>query len=83
MSLANNNLIENKGVGGLRSLPLKIVYNLEPLSTFLAKCNIRDKTNTAKKMKNKIWAIPALLAAIPPKPNIPAINATIKNTIDQ
>ena len=35
------------------------------------------------KMKNKIFAIDAAPAAIPPKPNTAATIAIIKNTIDQ
>lgn len=35
-------------------------------------------TNNMRKMKNKIFAIPAALAAIPAKPKNPAIIATIK-----
>lgn len=35
-------------------------------------------TNNTKKIKNKILAIPAAPAAIPPKPNIAAMMATIK-----
>ena len=36
------------------------------------------KTKSTKKIKNKILAIPAAPAAIPPKPNIAAMIATIK-----
>ena len=35
-------------------------------------------TNSTKKIKNKILAIPAAPAAIPPKPKIAAMMATIK-----
>jgi len=35
-------------------------------------------TNSTKKIKNKIFAIPAAPAAIPPKPKIAAMMATIK-----
>ena len=40
---------------------------------------INDITNSAKNMKKIIFAIEAAPAAIPPKPNIAAINATTKN----
>ncbi len=36
------------------------------------------RTNSTKKTKNKILAIPAAPAAIPPNPNIAAMMATIK-----
>jgi len=36
---------------------------------------INDKRNRTTKMKNRILAIPAAPAAIPPKPNSAAINA--------
>jgi len=39
---------------------------------------MRDKRNRTIKMKNKILAIPAAPAAIPPKPNMAAIIATTK-----
>jgi hypothetical protein len=39
--------------------------------------------NKTKKTKNKILAIPAAPAAIPPKPNTAAIIATIKKITDQ
>ena len=41
---------------------------------------IRNKT---KKIKNRIFAIPAELAAMPPKPKIPAIIAIIMKITDQ
>lgn len=40
--------------------------------------NNKLNTNNTKKIKNKILAIPAAPAAIPPKPNIAAMIATIK-----
>ena len=40
--------------------------------------NKRLNTNNTKKIKNKILAIPAAPAAIPPKPKIAAMIATIK-----
>ena len=40
--------------------------------------NNKLKTNNTKKIKNKILAIPAAPAAIPPKPKIAAMIATIK-----
>lgn len=39
--------------------------------------------NNTIKMKNKIFAIPAAPAAIPPKPKTPATNARIINMIVQ
>lgn len=53
------------------------------LSIFLARWKMRDNTNAIRKTKNKIFAIPILVAAIPPKPKRPAINAIIKNTTDR
>ena len=38
----------------------------------------RLRMNSTKKIKNKIFAIPAAPAAIPPKPKMAAIIATIK-----
>jgi hypothetical protein len=40
---------------------------------------ISDNRNNTIKMKNKILAIPAAPAAMPPKPNTAAIIATIRN----
>ncbi len=40
--------------------------------------NNKLNTKSTKKTKNKILAIPAAPAAIPPKPNIAAMMATIK-----
>ena len=40
---------------------------------------IRDNTNSTKNTKNKILAMDAAPAAIPPNPNIAATMATIKN----
>jgi hypothetical protein len=40
---------------------------------------IKDTTNKIKKITNKILAIDAAPAAIPPKPKIAAIIATTKN----
>ena len=40
--------------------------------------NNRLRIKSTRKMKNKILAIPAAPAAIPPKPKIAAIMATIK-----
>jgi len=40
--------------------------------------NNKLNTNNTKKIKNKILAIPAAPAAIPPKPKIAAMMATIK-----
>jgi hypothetical protein len=40
---------------------------------------IRLNTNNTRNTKNRILAIPAAPAAIPPKPNTPAIIATIRN----
>jgi len=40
--------------------------------------NSKLKTKRTKKIKNKIFAIPAAPAAIPPKPKIAAMMATIK-----
>ena len=45
--------------------------------------NNKDRTNSIRKIKNKILAIPAAPAAIPPNPNNAAINATTKNVIVQ
>lgn len=39
--------------------------------------------NPIRKIKKKTWAILALVLAIPPKPNRPAIIATIKKITDQ
>jgi len=47
----------------------------------LAKLKMRLMTNKAIKTKNKILAIPAEAAAIPPKPKTAAIRATTKNPI--
>lgn len=40
-------------------------------------------THMSKNMKNRIFAIPAEAAAIPPKPSTAAINAIIKNVTAQ
>jgi len=40
---------------------------------------ISDNRNSTMNIKNRILAMPAAPAAIPPKPNIAAITATIKN----
>ena len=40
----------------------------------------REIRNKMMKIKNRIFAIPAAAAAIPKKPNIAAIIATIRNT---
>jgi len=40
---------------------------------------IKDTTNIAINMKKRIFAIPAILAAMPPKPKRPATIARIKN----
>lgn len=45
--------------------------------------NSRLTTNNTRNTKNKIFAIPAALAAMPPKPNTAATNATIKNKTAQ
>lgn len=37
-----------------------------------------DKTNNTRKIKNRILAIPAAPAAIPPNPKMAAIMATIR-----
>ena len=50
-----------------------IVYSIERLP------KMSDRRNNTIKIKNNILAIPAALAAIPPKPNIAATTATIKN----
>ena len=42
-----------------------------------------DSTKSTIKMKNNTFAKDAALAAIPPKPNIAAIMAIIKNPTDQ
>jgi hypothetical protein len=42
---------------------------------------MRDSRNITIKIKNNIFAMPAALAAIPPKPNIAATMATIKKMI--
>jgi len=39
---------------------------------------MRERRNSTIKMKNKIFAIPAAPAAIPPNPKIAAIIATIR-----
>ena len=39
---------------------------------------IRDSTNSIRKIKNKIFAIPAAPAAIPPNPKMAAIMATTR-----
>lgn len=39
---------------------------------------IKERSKSTMKMKNTIFAIPAALAAIPPKPNIAATIATTK-----
>ncbi len=41
--------------------------------------NINDRRNNTTNRKNKNLAIPAALAATPPKPNIAAMIATTKN----
>jgi hypothetical protein len=40
----------------------------------------RETKSRTRKMKNKIFAIPADAPAIPPKPKAAATRATIKNT---
>jgi hypothetical protein len=45
--------------------------------------NKSDRTNNIRKTKNKIFAIPAAPAAIPPNPNNAATNAIIKNVTVQ
>lgn len=44
---------------------------------------ISDNRNNTIKIKNRILAIPAAPAAIPPKPNMAAIMATTKKIIVQ
>jgi hypothetical protein len=44
---------------------------------------INDKINKTIKIKNKIFAIPAAPAAMPPNPNIAAIIATTRKIIVQ
>lgn len=44
---------------------------------------IRDIRNSTIKMKNKILAIPAALAAIPANPKMPAMMATTRNMMVQ
>ena len=44
---------------------------------------ISEITNSTRKIKNRILAIPAALAAMPVNPNSPAIKATTKNINDQ
>jgi hypothetical protein len=44
----------------------------------LAACATSDTRNSTKKTKNSIFAIPAALAAIPPKPSTAAIRAMIR-----
>ena len=44
---------------------------------------IRESRNNTKKIKNKIFAIPAAPAAMPPNPNIAAIIAITRNVIVQ
>ncbi len=41
--------------------------------------NIKDNKKSTIKMKNRIFAMEAAPAAIPPKPNIAAMMATTKN----
>ena len=42
---------------------------------------ISEIRNSTMKIKNNTFAIPAAPAAMPPKPNIPAMIATIRNMI--
>ena len=42
-----------------------------------------DPTNSTRKIKNSNCAIPADALAMPPKPNTPAIIATMKKVIAQ
>ena len=51
-----------------------------PTQITLRRPAIRLITNTTKKMKNRIFAILAAPAAIPPKPNIAAMIAITRNT---
>jgi hypothetical protein len=44
---------------------------------------IKESRNNTKKIKNKILAIPAAPAAMPPNPNIAAIIAITRNVIVQ
>ena len=44
---------------------------------------IKESRNSTKKIKNKILAIPAAPAAMPPNPNIAAIIAITRNVIVQ
>lgn len=53
--------------------PNKITYSIVRLPP------ISDNRNRITKIKNRIFAIPAAPAAIPPKPNIAATTATIRN----
>lgn len=44
---------------------------------------IMAMTNNTRNIKNRIFAIPAVLAAIPPNPNTPAIIAIMKKIMAQ
>jgi hypothetical protein len=44
---------------------------------------ISDTTNNTRKTKNKIFAIPTAVPAMPVKPSNAAIKATMRNVMDQ
>ena len=57
--------------------------NKNPIILALDTTNLDKAIDIAQKIKNKIFAILAAPAAIPPKPNIPATIAKIINVIVQ
>ena len=61
--------------------PFSAVANIlfiENYSVLLDRPKINERTKRTKKIKNRTLAIPAAPAAIPPKPNMAAMMATIK-----
>ena len=51
--------------------------------TFVLRPKISDSRNSTIKTKNKIFAMPTAVPAMPPKPRAAAINAIIKKVRDQ
>lgn len=60
-----------------------MIYHLYYQDLPLTNLKMRDSTKSTKKIKNKIFAIPADAPAIPPKPKNPAIKAIITKVMTQ